>query len=156
MTRGEKPTARGLTILAEMLDKNFSFNDVSIAIECHLNESSFFPTLADIAKQVRNPQGEAWDAWRVILEHIKRQGYMVQPSISNAAKNALDCIGGYSRLCEMESDQINIVAAQFCRAYDSMQKRERFKNELKASNGKDLLKLSESIGNSFSMEKVLK
>lgn len=130
MTKGEKPTAKGLALLADMLVKDFTPEQVALGIRCHLTESVFFPVFADIAKQLRDPAGEAWEAWRNILDHMKRQGYMTAPKLMPAAKNALDCVGGWMHLCEMQADQLNIMAAQFVRAYNAMQKREHVQKQI--------------------------
>lgn len=147
LVRGDKPTATAILAMAEMLAEDFEPEEVAIACKAYLIDGIFFPAYSELRKQLKDPKGEAWEAWRGILEHIKRQGYMNQPkNLSVAAQKALDAVGGYQHLCEMQSHQLNINAAQFVKAYDAMQKREYVQKQFAAtSDGALVLDISSKL-----------
>lgn len=145
VTRGEKPTASQIFILAEMLAAEFEVDQVEIACKSYLAEGIFFPAYAELRSQLKNAGGEAWQSWHTILQHMKRHGYMTSPKLAPAAQRALEAVGGWMHLCEMESTQLNIVASQFVRAYQAMSQRERVDKLIEAGNDKPLLEVANNL-----------
>ena len=94
-----------------------------------ISENKFAPTIADISEQVKRlatlSQPTAAEAWGLVRESVKQYGYYEQQKgrecLPAIVRHVVDLIG-YREICQ--SDEPQIVRAQFMRMYDSTLGRE--------------------------------
>jgi Domain of unknown function (DUF6475) len=98
---------------------------LATAVKKSLVTCKFMPTPAELrelagVKEITT-QGKALDAWAYVVSEIRRVGQYMAPNITDPVVRAtVRQLGGWVRLCEMDSEQLHSFERQaFLKAYDA-------------------------------------
>lgn len=116
----------GLLLYAVALVRNnHSLSEVKLAMEYLSKTSKFFPSLSEIIEVIEKLEETATgerekdfdEAWAEVYGEIKRYSVYGAPRFSSAAIRETVRNLGWDTLCNMRSDEVSVIRAQFERYY---------------------------------------
>lgn len=126
----EKGKEEDVISLWNILFSDVDFSLLRAAVQKHMMESTYPPTIADIREQIAkialNEQKTGIEAWGDVKNAIRRFGYYESEkgisSLKGLTKKVVELMG-YRELCQSENEMAD--RAHFLKVYDSLVAREK-------------------------------
>ena len=102
--------------------------DILNACQAAIQSSRFFPSPAELrdlagAKSPARPEHRALLAWNAVRQAIQKVGAYVSPDFEDPTIHAVvRQLGGWTTICECQTDEMQWLEKRFLAAYDSMRR----------------------------------
>lgn len=133
--KGDKDAISNMMIIYAKALSNFSLLQIDTALAKLLIKSKFFPTIAEIFKEIESVNGylnntevkSADEAWievvnQISIAHVYKEPKFTSEAIKKAAHNM-----HWESLCNLKTDEVNTARSQFMRIYNNIIEREKDK-----------------------------
>jgi hypothetical protein len=127
-TRMEIPDLDGMIALWTKMLGDLDAGALVLAVEKHIASSPFPPTIADLRKLVVTAvlPAPAEVAWSEIQRALERANRSIVPTWSSElVARVVDDLGGWSRLCDIPTDQLHFERQAFIRHYSTIREHAR-------------------------------